>query len=100
MTISVDGYVIDNSSDSGSYSLQAPVQGVGYHTITITAQSATDSASDSCVFVMNDQSDSGDDYGYDFGYDTEYDTGYDTDFGYDPSAEEWETYLDLIGGDW
>lgn len=52
VTISVDGYVIDNSSASGSYPLQAPVQGVGTHTITITAQSVTDSVSQSCTFTM------------------------------------------------
>ena len=52
VTISVDGYVVDNSSASGSYPLQAPVQGVGTHTITITAQSVTDSVSQSCTFTM------------------------------------------------
>ncbi len=52
VTISVDGYVIDNSSASGSYPLQAPVQGLGTHTITIIAQSVTDSVSQSCTFTM------------------------------------------------
>lgn len=62
VTITVDGYEIANSSATGQYQLQAPVQGVGTHTITVTAQSVTDSASASCYFTMNSQEDSGYDY--------------------------------------
>ena len=53
VTISVDGYTIVNLSDSsGSYSLQAPIQSTGTHTITLTAHSVTDDASASAYFTM------------------------------------------------
>lgn len=45
VTITVDGYHITNSSASGSYSLQAPLSGIGTHSITLTAHSVTDDAS-------------------------------------------------------
>ena len=119
VTISVDGNVIDNSSASGSYSLQAPIQGAGTHTITITAHSVTNDISDSCTFIMHDRDegldndddeivyddgrnwDDSEDYS-DTAYDTaDYDTGddydtsdYDTgdDYDYSDSGNEWESY--------
>lgn len=67
VTISVDGYTIDNSGPSGSYPLQAPVASAGMHTITVTAQSITDSASDSCTYTayeVNNDNYSEDTYTY------------------------------------
>lgn len=55
VTISVDGYQITNASSSGSYQLQAPLQGTGTHTITLTAHSVTDDASSSIYYTMNDR---------------------------------------------
>ncbi len=53
VTITVDGYQITNEGPSGSYQLQAPIQGEGTHTITLTAHSVTDDVSESMWFIMN-----------------------------------------------
>lgn len=62
VTISVDGYDIDNSGPSGSYPLQAPVASVGTHTITVTAQSVTDSSSQSCTYTATESNYGGTDW--------------------------------------
>lgn len=98
VTISVDGYTIDNSSASGSYSLQAPVQGAGTHTITVTAHSVTNDVSDSCTFTMNDQTSYEDDnnsYGSN-NYEEDNQGGWqDSGDTYSDSYEEsWDSYND------
>ena len=55
VTLSVDGYDLGNNSTSGSYQLQAPLQGTGTHTITLTAHSVTDSTSSSITYTMYDR---------------------------------------------
>lgn len=103
VTISVDGYDIDNSGPSGSYPLQAPVASVGTHTITVTAQSVTDSASQSCTFTVTESN-----YGDNDWNDTDsggwqdtgdwQDTGY-SDYGLDIpnyTEEDWQEYNDLV----
>ena len=55
VTLSVDGYDLGNNSTSGSYQLQAPLQGAGTHTITLTAHSVTDSTSSSITYTMYDR---------------------------------------------
>ena len=67
VTITVDGYTIDNSGPSGSYTLQAPISGVGSHTITVTAHSVTSDASSSCTYTSMERSSSNDSGGYDGG---------------------------------
>ena len=52
VTISVDGNAIGNSSSEGAYPI--PAQSVGTHTVTVTAQSVTDSASDSDSFTVEE----------------------------------------------
>ena len=59
VTIYVDGYNITNADASGSYQLQAPLQGAGDHTITITAHSVTDDSSDSLTYTMSGSSSGG-----------------------------------------
>lgn len=87
VTISVDGYMIDHSSASGSYSLQAPIQGAGTHTITVTAHSVTDDASSSCTFTMNERS-----YDYDTNSNNSY--SYDT-YSYDVPDQDWTSWDDF-----
>ena len=56
VTITVDGYQISNEGASGSYSLQAPLQGTGTHSITLTAHSVTDDTSQTIYYTMNENS--------------------------------------------
>ena len=60
MTITVDGYQISNEGASGSYTLQAPLQGAGTHSITLTAHSVTDDTSQTIYYTMNENSSNND----------------------------------------
>lgn len=52
VTIYVDGYLIENGFASGSYQLQAPIQGEGEHEIELVAHSVTDDVYASIWFTM------------------------------------------------
>ena len=81
VTISVDGYEISNEGASGSYQLQAPLQGAGSHSITLTAHSVTDDTSQTIYYTMN-----------------EYATGLDVNFDdtYDMTEQDWQDFGDAL----
>ena len=99
VTISVDGNAIGNSSAEGSYPI--PAQSVGTHTVTVTAQSITDSASQSCTFTVYDNTTDGytdDTYNYEM---TEQDWQYFSDAVDNMTEEDWNQVFDsMTDEDW
>ena len=117
VTITVDGYTIVNEGANGSYQLQAPLQGEGTHSITLTAHSVTDDASQTIYYTMNGSSENNNNNGWESGenwntgesyntgesWNTEEDSGYVPDGiedGYDPfydmSEQEWNEFADAV----
>lgn len=93
VTISVDGYQISNEGASGSYQLQAPLQGEGTHSITLTAHSVTDDTSQTIYYTMSGSND----YGWESGNDWNVSEEDIQTFVDSMTEEDWNAFNDAVG---